>query len=71
MPIVLIFGAQATKGIVASDHPYVRDSVCDSLFITGVLIKSFYFRHADTRDGVNIGVSAEWCGGCESHIRRY
>jgi hypothetical protein len=23
VPIVLVFGAQATRGIVASDHPYV------------------------------------------------
>jgi hypothetical protein len=23
VPIVLVFGAQATKGIVAADHPYV------------------------------------------------
>ena len=25
VPIVLVFGAQATRGIVAADHPYVRN----------------------------------------------
>ncbi len=32
VPIVLIFGAQATKGIVASDHPYVRHYAVFSAF---------------------------------------
>jgi rRNA small subunit pseudouridine methyltransferase Nep1 len=53
-PLVLVFGAQATKGIKKEDHPYVRNFILylPSLFILFFLVG---------RNGINIESWIKWC----------
>ena len=70
VPIVLIFGAQATKGICAADHPYVRLILlvaCKCFFVvvedSSMITFCTLIFFADSRNGVDIRVPTQWCGG--------